>query len=156
MMWLGLGIAAVVAGVAAVLLQKKSGELGKKDAVIEEKDSAISQKEGEISQKESLIRQKDELIAQKDAEIKRLGTELAAVSTERDEKRGALEKLEQEFEDKMDEVVQSSIQKIAHAEEAKEEAVRAAQDNYEAAAEVHALLKEKEALINKLQQKVTG
>jgi hypothetical protein len=52
----------------------------------------------------------------------------------------------------MDEVVESSIQKLSHAEQAKEEAIRAAQDNYEAAAEVHALLKEKEALINRLQK----
>ena len=33
-MWLGLGIAVVVAIVAAVLLQKKGGEITKKDAVI--------------------------------------------------------------------------------------------------------------------------
>lgn len=155
-MWLGLGVAVIVALVAVVLLQKKGGEVTRKEAIISEKDSAISQKESEISRKENIIRQKDELLAQKDTEINRLGEEIAAIIVERDEKRAALEKLEQEFEEKMDDVVQSSIQKIAHAEQAKEEAVRAAQDNYEAAAEVHALLKEKEALINKLQKQVTG
>jgi hypothetical protein len=67
------------------------------------------------------------------------------------EKSGALQKLEQEFEEQMDDVVQSSLQKISHAEQAKEEAIQAAQDNYEAAAEAHAQLREKDALIKKLQ-----
>lgn len=51
----------------------------------------------------------------------------------------------------MDEVVQSSIQKITHAEQAKEEAIQAAQDNFEAAAEANTRLKEQEQLIKKLQ-----
>ena len=50
----------------------------------------------------------------------------------------------------MDKVVQSSIQKISHAEQAKEEAVQAAADNYDVAAEAHAQLKEKDALIKEL------
>jgi hypothetical protein len=52
----------------------------------------------------------------------------------------------------MDEVVESSIQKISHAEQAKEEAIQAAQDNYEAVADAHAQLKEKDELIKKLQK----
>ena len=128
MMWLGFGIAAVVACVAWVLLQKNGNELKKKD----------------------------ELIVEKDAEIGRLTEQLAYVSAERDEKEAVLAKFEQEFEDRVDEIVQSSIEKISHAEEAKEEAIRAAQDNYEAAAEVHALLKEKEELIDQLQRKIAG
>ena len=128
MMWLGFGIAAVVACVAGVLLQKNGNELKKKD----------------------------ELIVEKDAEIGRLIEQLAYVSAERDEKGAVLAKFEQEFEDRVDEIVQSSIEKISHAEEAKEEAIRAAQDNYEAAAEVHALLKEKEELIDQLQRKIAG
>lgn len=127
-MWLGFGIAAVVACVAGVLLQKNGNELKKKD----------------------------ELIVEKDAEIGRLIEQLAYVSAERDEKGAVLAKFEQEFEDRVDEIVQSSIEKISHAEEAKEEAIRAAQDNYEAAAEVHALLKEKEELIDQLQRKIAG
>ena len=127
-MWLGFGIAAVVACVAGVLLQKNGNELKKKD----------------------------ELIVEKDAEIGRLIEQLAYVSAERDEKGAVLAKFEQEFEDRVDEIVQSSIEKISHAEEAKEEAVRAAQDNYEAAAEVHALLKEKDELIDQLQRKIAG
>ena len=155
-MLLGLGIAALVAVVAMVLVKKKGGELAKVEALVDDKERAIAQKESEISQKEQQLKQKDELVAGKDAEIARLSEELAAASAERDEKAAALAKLEEEFESKMDEVVQSSIQKISHAEEAREEAVRAAQDNYEAAAEVHALLKEKEALINRLQKQAGG
>jgi biopolymer transport protein ExbB/TolQ len=96
------------------------------------------------------------LLQKKNGEIKKLSIELAAASQERDEKASAFESLQREFDDKMDRIVQSSIEKIAHAESAKEEAVQAAQDNYEAAAEVHALLKEKEALINKLQKQTIG
>lgn len=103
-----------------------------------------------------LLQKKAGELSRKEGEIRRLTEELALACAERDEKRAALEKLEKEFEEKVDDVVQTSIQKISHAEQAKEEAVRAAQDNYEAAAEVHALLKEKEALINRLQQKVVG
>jgi biopolymer transport protein ExbB/TolQ len=92
------------------------------------------------------------LLQKKNGEIKKLSIELAAANQERDEKSSAFDALERKFDEEMDEVVQSSIEKITHAENAKEEAVKAAQDNYEAAAEVHALLKEKEALINKLQK----
>ncbi len=92
------------------------------------------------------------LLQKKSEEIKKLSIELAAASQERDEKASAYDALQREFDEKMDRVVQSSIEKIAHAETAKEEAIQAAQDNYEAAAEVHALLKEKEALINKMQK----
>jgi hypothetical protein len=85
------------------------------------------------------------------AEAEKLGEELAAVKNQLQKKSDALRKLEKEFEEQMDDVVQSSLQKISHAEQAKEEAVQAAQDNYEAAADAHAQLKEKDALIKKLQ-----
>jgi phenylalanyl-tRNA synthetase alpha subunit len=103
-----------------------------------------------------LLQKNGNELKKKDAEIGRLTEQLASVSTERDEKGAALAKFEQEFEERVDEIVQSSIEKISHAEETKEEAVRAAQDNYEAAAEVHALLKEKEELIDQLQRKIAG
>lgn len=158
-MFLGFGVAALVAVVALVLVKKKGGEVAKVQAMVDDKELAIAQKESEISQKEQQLSQKEqelsqkeEQLSQKDEEIERLSGELTAAVSERDEKAQALSKLEEEFESKMDDVVQSSIQKISHAEKAREEAVQAAQDNYEAAAEVHALLKEKEALINKLQQ----
>jgi hypothetical protein len=139
-MWLGLGLSIVVTCIAAVLLQKKTAK--------------ITLKTQEISLKNGELTQKTEEITRKDLEIRHLSEELAAVKSERDEKRNALEKLEREFEDQMDEIVQSSIQKLTHSEQTKEEAIRAAQDNYEAVAEIHALLKEKEALIDKLQQQV--
>ncbi|MGA7278418.1 MAG: hypothetical protein WBW79_10800, partial [Desulfocapsaceae bacterium] len=85
------------------------------------------------------------------AEAEKMAEELAAVKSALQEKSDALLKLEQEFEEQMDDVVQSSLQKISHAEQAKEEAIQAAQDNYEAAAEAHAQLWEKDALIKKLQ-----
>lgn len=95
------------------------------------------------------------LLLKKNRELQRLTEELAVIEQDRDEKSAAYDTLQQEFDQKMDAVVQSSIQKISHAEQAREEAVQAAQDNYEAAAEVHALLKEKEELINKLQKTAT-
>ena len=91
------------------------------------------------------------LLQKKSAEIASLTKELTLLAQERDEKSSALKELEEKFEEKMDAVVQSSIQKISHAEQAKEEAVQAAADNYEVAAETHARLKEKEALIKELQ-----
>lgn len=78
------------------------------------------------------------------SEIDTLKAELAAMT----EKLAGVEK---HFEAQMDEVVQSSIQKITHAEQAKEEAIQAAQDNFEAAAEANARLKEKEAQLRQLQ-----
>ncbi len=51
--------------------------------------------------------------------------------------------MQNEFDERMDKVVQSSIQKIEYAEQVKEEAIQVAQDNLEAATEIHALLKEK-------------
>ena len=77
-------------------------------------------------------------------EVKALKEELASMT----EKLAGVEK---NFEAQMDEVVQSSIQKITHAEQAKEEAIQAAQDNFEAAAEANARLREKEAQLKQLQ-----
>jgi len=91
------------------------------------------------------------LLQRKSREISLLREELARASQERDEKRDAFDQLENSFEEEIDKVVQSSIQKIAEAENAKELAVQAAEDNYEVAAEAYAQLKEKDALIKKLQ-----
>ena len=91
------------------------------------------------------------LLQKKSGEISRLSKELSLIQQERDDKSSALKQLEDNFEDKMDKVVESSIQKISHAEQAKEEAVQAAADNYEVAAEAHAKLKEKDDIIKKLQ-----
>ncbi len=91
------------------------------------------------------------LLQKKSGEIDKLAKELAPIQQQKDEKSIALEELENNFEEKMDKVVQSSIQKIAHAEQSKEEAVQAASDNYEMAAEAHALLKEKDAIIKELE-----
>ncbi|MFW2368064.1 MAG: hypothetical protein ACN4GW_16730 [Desulforhopalus sp.] len=95
------------------------------------------------------------LTQKKSGELKKLTEELIAVQKEKDEISARLEDIELRFEEKVDDVVQSSIQKISHAEEAKEEAVKAAHDNYEAAAEAIALLREKEATIKELQGKVS-
>lgn len=84
-------------------------------------------------------------------EVDALSLELASVKSELEKKNEQLATVEQRFEEKMQEVVQSSIDKITHAEEAKEEAIQAAQDNFEAAAEANVRLKEKEELIRKLQ-----
>jgi len=91
------------------------------------------------------------LVQKKSVELKKLSAELATVRRERDETNTRLEELELRFDEKVDDIVESSIQKISHAEEAKEEAVKAAHDNYEAAAEAHALLREKDAIIIELQ-----
>ena len=77
--------------------------------------------------------------------------EITSLKQELAEKNKELASVEERFEKQMEEVVQSSIQKISHAEEAKEEAIQAAQDNFEAAAEANARLKEKEELIKQLQ-----
>lgn len=95
------------------------------------------------------------LLQKKSGELREISDELAQVKEERDKKSGALETLEATFEEEMDKVVTSSIQKIAHAEQAKEEAVQAAEDNYEVAADAHAQLKEKDELIKNLQKSQT-
>lgn len=84
-------------------------------------------------------------------ENEKIAQELASLKIELKDKSRKLETAEQRFEEQMDDVVQSSIQKITHAEQAKEEAIQAAQDNFEAAAEANARLKEKEELIKQLQ-----
>ena len=84
-------------------------------------------------------------------EISRLTMELEAACRERDEKSAALLSLEEKFEEAVDDVVQSSIDKINHAEQAKEEAVKAAEDNYEMVVEAHAKIAEMDKLIKQLQ-----
>lgn len=95
------------------------------------------------------------LVQKKSSELRKITEELTTVQRERDETSARLEELELRFDDKVDDIVQSSIQKISHAEEAKEEAVKAAHDNYEAAAEAHSLLREKDAIIKELQDKLS-
>lgn len=92
------------------------------------------------------------LIQNKSKKISELSKELEAMRQTSEHNAKELEDLQNNFENKMDEVVQSSIQKISHAEQAKEEAIQAAQDNYEAVADAHAQLKEKDELIKKLQK----
>lgn len=97
-------------------------------------------------------------LSQKAAEPQNSGTEEAELQEElanvKAELADTVEKLalvEKDFAAQMDEVVQSSMEKLTHAEHAKEEAIQAAQDNFEAAAEANAKLKEAEALLEKLQ-----
>ncbi len=92
------------------------------------------------------------LLQKKAGELQEISDELARVKQERDEKSEGLSTLEATFEEEMDKVVTSTIQKLAHAEKAKEEAVQAAEDNYEVAAEAHDKLREKDEIIKKLQQ----
>lgn len=94
------------------------------------------------------------LVKKKSAEIKKLKAEMEMLEKESTAKLDSFADLEQNFEQKIDEVIQSSIQKISHAEEAKDEAVKAAQDNYEAAAEAHAQIKEGEKKIKDLEAKL--
>ena len=141
-MWGGYATAVIVAAVAAMLLQKKGGGNSQEFARVEELFGKLSLLEKELSEaKNSLVRKEQEL---------------KAALQDRDGKASALEALENDFESKMDEVVQSSIEKISHAEQAKEDAVQAAGDNYEAAAEAYAQLKEKEKIIAELQKKLGG
>lgn len=84
-------------------------------------------------------------------EIIRLTQELEQVRQEIVEKSAALESLENKFDESVDEVVQSTIDKINHAEQAKEEAIKAAEDNYEMVVQAHAQLAEKDKLIKQLQ-----
>jgi hypothetical protein len=141
-MWGGYAAAVIVAGVAAVMLQKKGGGNSQDFARAEELFGKLSLLEKELRAA------KDSLVG-KDQELK-------SAIQDRDEKASALEALENDFESKIDDVVQSSIQKIAHAEQAKEEAVQAAGDNYDAAFEAHAQIKEKEKIIAELRKQLAG
>jgi hypothetical protein len=90
-------------------------------------------------------------LQKKSGEVGRLTAELESVKEELRQKSIALLESEESVEQKIDDVVQSSIQKISHAEQGKEEAVKAAQDNYDAAADAHGIIKEREATIKELQ-----
>ena len=141
-MWGGYAAAIIVAGVALLMLQKKGGGKNQDFVRAEQLFEKVSLLENQLSEaKESLVRKEQEL---------------TAVLQDRDEKSSALEALENDFESQMDDVVQSSIQKISHSEQAKEDAVQAAEANYEAAAEAHAQIKEKEEIIADLQKKQLG
>ena len=127
---LALGGVVIAIVAAVIVVQKKSG--------------ALKHLSEELTQAR---RERDEFLKERDL----ISEEAARIRREKDEKSAALEELENTFEKQMDEVVQSSIEKIAHAEQAKDEAVRAAEDNYEVAAEAYSQLREKDALIKKLQ-----
>ncbi len=141
-MWGGYAAAAIAAGVAAVMLQKRGGGNSPDFERAEELFGKLSLLEKELSEVKDSLAGKEQ--------------ELKGAIQDRDEKASALEALENDFESKMDDVVQSSIQKISHAEQAKEDAVKAAEDNYDAAAEAHAQIKEKEKIIAELQKKLGG
>ena len=140
-MWGGYAVAVIVAGVAAVMLQKKGD--GSSQGFEQEKEFS-----GKISLLEKELREAKDSLVGKEQELK-------AALQDRDEKALALEALENDFESKMDDVVESSIQKISHAEQAKADAVQAAEGNYEAAAEAHAQIKEKEKIIAGLQKQLS-
>lgn len=94
--------------------------------------------------------------SQKSAETQNSGDagiqeELAALKAELEIKEQKLASAEKDFAAQMDEVVQSSMEKIIQSEQAKEEAIQAAQDNFEAAAETNVKLREAEAKLAKLQ-----
>ncbi len=141
-MWGGYAAAVIVAGVAAVMLQKKGGGNNQDFEQAKELLGKLSLLEKELSEA------KDSLVGKEQ--------ELKAALQDRDEKASALEALENDFESKMDDVVESSIEKISHAEQAKADAVQAAEGNYEAAAEAHAQIKEKEKIIAELQKELSG
>lgn len=94
------------------------------------------------------------VVLKKSAQVKNLKVEINRLKEDYETRLQEFADLQQNFDVKVDEVVQSSIMKISHAEEAKDEAIKAAQDNYEAAADAHAQLREKEALIEKLQSQL--
>ena len=139
-MWGGYAAAIMVAGIAAVMLQKKGGDNSQDVEQAEELRERLLVLEKELSEAQDSLARKDQ--------------ELKAALQDRNEKALALETLENDFEGKMDDVVESSIQKIAHAEQAKEDAVQAAEGNYEAAADAHAQIKEKEQIIADLQKQL--
>jgi len=93
-------------------------------------------------------------LQKKSGEISRLTVELNSVREELREKNSKFLELEEDVDKKIDDVVQSSIQKISHAEQSKEEAVKAAQDNYDAAAEAYGVIRERETTIKELEQKL--
>lgn len=139
-MWGGYAAAVLVAGIATVMMQKKDRGNG------QEVD-----REQELLEKVTLL--ENDLREVKDSLAAKV-QELKTTQQTLNEKASALEALENDFESKMDDIVESSIQKISHAEEAKEEAIEAAEANYEAAAEAHATIKEKESIIADLQKQL--
>lgn len=141
-MWGGYAATVIIAIIAVLTIQKK--------------DVTNSRNVDELDKlREKFSLQKKELQKTVDS-LTTKEQELETVQQDRDHNRSKLAALENDFEDKMDDVVQSSIQKISHAEEAKEEAVQAAHDNYEAAAEAFAKIKEQEQIIAELQQQLPG
>lgn len=141
-MWGGYVIAVIVAIVAAIILQKKGVENSLNLELAEKRVAELSLLEKELSEaKHSLVSKE---------------RELNVALQDRDGKASKLETLKNDFESQMDDIVQSSIQKISHSEQAKEEAVKAAGDNYEAAAEAYGQIKEKDKIIADLQKQLKG
>jgi len=140
-------------GLSATLQSVKDQNSQLNTELTETKDTLLLAEEEKNAQATKLAevnKQLEETSGADDA-ADNLSQELASLKRELEEKIQELATVEKRFEEQMDEVVQSSIQKITHAEQAKEEAIQAAQDNFEAAAEANSQLKEKEKLIKQLQ-----
>jgi len=117
-------------------------------AVKEQLRQAEEQRDKSAAQLAERSRKEAESTASGDVKLQE---EVAALKAQLEEKERKLASVEKDFAAQMDEVVQSSIQKITHAEQAKEEAIQAAGDNFDAAAEANAKLKAAEKKIAQLQ-----
>lgn len=124
-----------------------SAELESTGRQLQQAEERLDGKTAELAE----LSQKLEKAAGSGADAEKLSSEMENLKKELAAMTEKLNGVEKHFEAQMDEVVQSSIQKITHAEEAKEEAIQAAQDNFEAAAEANARLKEIEAQLKQLQ-----
>lgn len=139
-MWGGYVVAAIITIISVVLLQKKSNSSDKELDRAEKLDAQVSSLTEKLGNIQQTLHTKE--------------LELVSAIEDRDKSASKLESLENDYESKIDDVVQSSIDKISHAEEAKDEAVKAAEDNYEAAAEAYGQIKEKDKIIAELQKKL--
>ncbi|NNK14963.1 MAG: hypothetical protein HKP52_12060 [Desulfofustis sp.] len=121
------------------------------ESELTETKERLRQAEEEINELADIHKNLEENSKKNNIDSEKVAEEVATLKKELEAKNEELATVEERFEKQMDEVVQSSIQKISHAEQAKEEAIQAAQDNFEAAAAANTKLKEKEELIKQLQ-----
>ncbi|MBT8329762.1 MAG: hypothetical protein KJN87_08665 [Desulfofustis sp.] len=121
------------------------------ESELTETKERLRQAEEEINELADINKNLEENSKKNNIDSGKVAEEVATLKKELEAKNEELATVEERFEKQMDEVVQSSIQKISHAEQAKEEAIQAAQDNFEAAAAANTKLKEKEELIKQLQ-----
>ncbi|MBT8345452.1 MAG: hypothetical protein KJO28_04035 [Desulfofustis sp.] len=121
------------------------------ESELTETKERLRQAEEEINELADIHKNLEENSKKNNIDSEKVAEEVATLKKELEAKNEELATVEERFEKQMDEVVQSSIQKISHAEQAKEEAFQAAQDNFEAAAVANTKLKEKEELIKQLQ-----